>query len=47
MKKLNLQIKITTFGGDRIARMMKQNYKCSQGSSRACRRALRIFARTL
>jgi len=45
MRKLKLTEVNKIFGGDWKDRWYKQDFKCSQGSQRACRRAARILAR--
>jgi len=45
MKELTKVHTSKLFGGDWKARWYKQNFKCGDGSARACRRANRILAR--
>ena len=45
MKKLKLEESAAVVAGKRIHRIIKQDYKCANGSGRACRRAERMRER--
>ena len=42
MKELTRVETSTLVGGDRMGRLLKQDWKCLMGSDRACRRAARM-----
>tara|TARA_R110000868_G_scaffold156380_1_gene383212 strand:+ start:169 stop:315 length:147 start_codon:yes stop_codon:yes gene_type:complete len=45
MRKLDLKESSNVRGGDKYARLMKQWHKCVNGSSYACGRVNRMYAR--
>jgi len=47
MKTLSFEKSSQLIAGDFNDRIAKQRYKCNHGSTRACKRMLRMFARRI